>query len=65
MADLTDDRRIQRNFGIDVPVAEWLRGAAFVTGKSQSQLAREAFDLLQGKFAEEGIAVPVVPRSSS
>lgn len=64
MEKAQDDRRIQRNFGIDVPVAEWLRGAAFVTGKSQSQLAREAFDLLQSRFEKEGITVPQVPRSS-
>lgn len=39
-------KRLQRNFGIPEETAVWLRVAAFQLNKSQSQLAREAFDLL-------------------
>jgi hypothetical protein len=45
-------RRLQRNFGISEDTAEWLRVAAFQRNVSQSQLAREAFDLLREKYAE-------------
>jgi hypothetical protein len=45
-------RRLQRNFGISEDTAEWLRVAAFQRNVSQSQLAREAFDLLQEKYSE-------------
>lgn len=37
-------RRVQRNFGITEDLAEWLRVTAFKTNKSQSAIARDAFE---------------------
>jgi hypothetical protein len=49
-------RRIQRNFGLPEETAEWLRVVSFKTQRSQSALAREAFDDLKLKYEQQGIS---------
>lgn len=56
-------KRLQRNFGIAEETAVWLRVAAFQLNKSQSQLAREAFDLLAEHYP--AVTVPDELRPSA